>query len=82
MSNYFDIRPHTAAHRRFNRIRHVAPMCTPSNTCFLESTSVHVPNGNSIISTVLHSSQKRMEVAILLSFSRLWYSRICAEKGR
>jgi len=28
-----------------NRIRHVAPMCTPSNACFLGPSQVHIPNG-------------------------------------
>jgi len=38
-----------AAHGRFNRIRQVAPMCTPSS---LEPTQVHTPNGISISSAV------------------------------
>jgi len=38
--------------RRFNHVRHVAPMCTPSNTCFLRSTGVHIVNGISIGSAV------------------------------
>jgi len=41
-----------AAHVRFNRIRQVAPMCTPSNMCFLVPTRVHTPNGISIGSAV------------------------------
>jgi len=40
------------AHGRFNRIRQVMPMCTPSNTCFLGPTGVHTPNGISIGSDV------------------------------
>jgi len=28
---------------RFNRIRQVAPICTPSNTCFSGSIRVHTP---------------------------------------
>jgi len=32
-------------HTQFNRICQVAPMCTPSSTCFLGPTRVHNPNG-------------------------------------
>jgi len=39
-------------HRRFSRIRQMAPMCTLSNTCFLGPTRVHNPNGMSIASAV------------------------------
>jgi len=35
-------------HGRFNRIRLVAPMCTPSNTYFLGPTRVHRPILNGI----------------------------------
>jgi len=38
----------TAAHGRFSRIRQVAPMSTPSHTCFLVPAGVHIPNGISI----------------------------------
>jgi len=38
----------TAAHGWFNRIRQVAPMCIPSNTCFLGPTQVQNLNGISI----------------------------------
>jgi len=42
----------TAVQEWFNRIRQVAPMCTPCNTCFLGPTAVH--NANSIwISSVI-----------------------------
>jgi len=41
-----------AADGRFNRIRQMAPMCTPSNTCFPEATRVHITNGISIGSAV------------------------------
>jgi len=34
-----------AAHGRLDHVRQVAPMCTPSNTCFLGATGVHIPNG-------------------------------------
>jgi len=40
------------AHGRFNRIRQVAQMCTPSNTCFHAPTRVHIPNGILIGSAV------------------------------
>jgi len=43
----------TPAHGRLNRIRQVAQICTsPSNTCFLGPTRVHIPNGISIGSAV------------------------------
>ena len=32
----------TTAHGRFNGICQVVPMCTPSNTCFLRPTQVHI----------------------------------------
>ena len=41
-----------AAHGRFNRILQMAPMCTPSNTCFLVYTRVHIPNDIAIGSQV------------------------------
>jgi len=41
-----------AAYGRFNRIHQVALMCTPSNTCFLWPTRVHVPKDISIGSAV------------------------------
>ena len=41
-----------AAHGRFDRIRHVAPICTPSITYFLGPTRVHTSNGISIGSAV------------------------------
>jgi len=41
-----------AEHGRFSRIRQVAQMCTPSNTCFLGPTRVHNPNCISIGSAV------------------------------
>jgi len=48
----------TATHERFNRIREVAPMCTPSYTCFLESIPVHIRNCRLIGSAILHSSRQ------------------------
>jgi len=45
-----------AAHGRFSRMRQMAPMCTPSNTCFLGPTQVHIPNGISTGSAVLQGS--------------------------
>ena len=41
-----------AAHGRLDHVRQVAPMCTPSNTCFLGATGVHIPNGISIGSAI------------------------------
>ena len=41
-----------AAHGRFSRVRQVAPMCTPSNACFLEPSQVHTANDISIGSVV------------------------------
>jgi len=41
-----------AAHGRFSRIRQVAPMFTPFNTCFLRPTRFHTLNGISIGSVV------------------------------
>ena len=46
-----------ATHGRFNRIRQVAPMCTPSNTWFLGPTRVHNPNDISIGSAVFAGSR-------------------------
>ena len=43
-----------AADGRYNRIRHVAPMCKPSNIRLLGPTQVHIPNG---IDTVCHNYQ-------------------------
>jgi len=37
-----------AAHKQFNDIRQMAPVCTPPKACFLGSTRVHNPNGISI----------------------------------
>jgi len=51
-----------AAHGRFNRIRQVAPVCTPPKACFLGPTRVQIPNGISIVSAVLHSSLQRVPV--------------------
>ena len=51
-SKYLDKGRIAAAHGRFSRIRQDAPMCTPSNTCLLPSTQVHIPNGISIGSAV------------------------------
>ena len=50
-----------AAHGRFNRIRQVAPMCTPSS---LEPTQVHTPNGISISSAVF--AGLKIQMAIML----------------
>ena len=44
-----------AAHGRFNRIHQMAPMCTPSNTCFLGSTQVHILNDIWLVQPFLHS---------------------------
>jgi len=41
-----------AAHERFTCVHQVAPMCTPSNTCFRGPTGVHIANGISIGSAV------------------------------
>jgi len=41
-----------AAHGRFSGIRHVAPVCTAPNTCFLEPIRVQIPNDISIGSAV------------------------------
>jgi len=41
-----------SARGRFNRIRQVSPMCTPSKTCFLGPTRVHIPNVISIGSAI------------------------------
>jgi len=43
---------------RLNRIRQVAPMCTPCNTCFLGPTRVHNRNGISVGSAVFDSSRQ------------------------
>jgi len=45
-------RPHHRRNGRFNRIRQVAILCTPSNICFLGSIRVHIPNGILIGSAV------------------------------
>ena len=37
---------------RFSHIRQLAPVCSPSNTCFLGSSRVHNPNGISLGSAV------------------------------
>jgi len=37
-----------AEHGSFNRIRHVAPVCTPYNTWFIGPTQVCPPNGISV----------------------------------
>ena len=41
-----------AAHGRFDGIRQVAPVCTPSNTCILGPTRVQIANGITIGSGV------------------------------
>ena len=41
-----------AANERFSGIRHIVPVCTPPNTCFLGLTRVHNPNGISIGSAI------------------------------
>jgi len=54
------------AHGRFNRILHVAPMCTTSNSCFLGPTRVRTPNGIPIGSAVfayaICSSRKKVPI--------------------
>jgi len=61
----------TAAHGRFNRIHQLAPMCTPSNTCFLGATSAHIPNdisiGSAIFAQLTAQSPYTLQSAIPLS---------------
>jgi len=54
LSKQFDKKAASLPHMdgSFNHIRPVAPICIPSNTCFLGPTRVHNPNGISIGSAV------------------------------
>jgi len=46
-----------AARGRFDRIRQVAPLCTPSNACFLGPTRVHIPTASPSIQRFLQGSR-------------------------
>ena len=50
-------------HRQFTRIRQVSPVCTPSNTCFLGPSRVHVPNSISIGSAIFAESPYTLQWA-------------------
>ena len=52
-----------ATYRQFTRIRQASPMCTPSNTCFLEPSRVHVPNSISIGSAIFAESPYTLQWA-------------------
>ena len=56
-----------AAHGPFNRTRQVAPMCTPSKTCFLGPNPVNNPNEISICSAVF--AQLTVKSAYTLQWS-------------
>jgi len=48
-----------AAHGRFSHICQVAPMCTPSNTCFLQCTTQTASQSTQLF---LHSSQQTVPI--------------------
>ena len=68
-----------AAHRRFNGIRQVAPVCTSPNACFLGPARVQIPNGISIGSPFLHSS--RAESRYTLQWAPFSPLKIALPKG-
>jgi len=70
-----------AARGRFSCIHQVVPMCTPSNTCFLGPTWVHIPNCISVSSAVF--AQFMAESPCTLQWAGAFHVKIaCSHWGQ